>query len=392
MGFETVTPITVGGSANLPTTNELPVDISARRYEAFPELTPLTSMLSKMETDKARNFRVDIIEAGEIPFKFILAADIAASGTTMVVHDNAEALVSTSLVYNADRDDFATVTTTGTSSNSVTIVRAGAVVPGSNVAWYAGDVIYNLGPKLPENDTTDRPLSVADNNVYNLVELTKVQFGITNMMDSLPTVYGGPGSKTAVLKQQMYRHFRIISELSTIMGGRATSGTAPATLRFAGGLRYFLKNGTLYKNFGGTMTQTGFRNLLGDYKDQNPDSTNVVIIAAGAVIDLIDGFGLQHLQLDPMSDTMGLDILTYRSRGLSAKLVPHPLFTSGAARGWGFILDFDRIRRKILDPETYYPWDRNKGQGEVQYHAYRGISSLLLANESRHVMFEGANS
>jgi hypothetical protein len=390
MGFESITAVTVGGSANLPTTNELPVDISARRYEAFPELTPLTSMLAKLETDKARNFRVDIIEAGEIPFKFKCVAALTSSGTTLYIHDNGEALVSGSLLYNADRDDFASVDTTGTSSNAITITRN--VAGATGVAWSVGDVIYNLGPKLPENDTTNRPLSVADNNVYNLTELSKVQFGITNTMDSLPTVYGGPGSKTAVLKQQMYRYYRIVSELSTIMGGRASSGTAPATLRYAGGLRYFLKNGTLYKNFGGTMTQTGFRNLLGDYKDQNPDSTNVMIIAAGAVVDLIDGFGLQHLQLDPMSDTMGLDIMTYRSRGLSAKLVPHPLFTSGAARGWGFILDFDRIRRKVLDPETYYPWDRNKGQGEIQYHAYRGINSLLLANESRHVMFEGALS
>jgi hypothetical protein len=140
------------------------------------------------------------------------------------------------------------------------------------------------------------------------------------------------------------------------------------------------------------MTHTGFRNMLGDYKDQNPDSTNVVCICAGAVADLVNGFGLSDLKLDPSSETYGLDIMQYKARGLTAKLVPHPLLTSGAVRGWGFILDFDRIRRKVLDPETYYPWDRNKGQGEVQYHAYRGINSLLLANESRHLMFEGALS
>jgi len=387
-GFGSVTPITVGGSANLPATAELIVDVSAKRYTPYnAALNPLNTILSKLGKEGAKNFRVDVIEAGENPYKFKVATALAAAGTTLSVHDNAEACVAGTVLYNPERDDYASVDTTPT-TNDITVTRN--VAGATGVAWVAGDIIISLGPLLPENDTTYRPFSVADTNVYNLLQLCKKQFAVTNMMDALPTAYGGPGSKTAALKAEMFRDFIRTAELQTILGGRASSGTAPATVRMGAGLKYFLKSGTLYKNFGGEFTISGLRRFFGDYYDQNPDATDVTLITAGAVVDAIGASAMNNLQLNADSTKYGLNIWSYQIRGRNIKLVVEPLFTDGALRGWGFILDLERIRRKELDPLTYYPWDRNKGQGEIQYHSYREVATLQLANESRHAMFEGA--
>lgn len=379
----------VSGEA-LIATNELPVDMHAKMMTAEPPLTPLNVILNRLAEDPAHNFRIDWQEKKEIPTTLVVAATESSVSTSISVVDNGDTLVKDTLLYNPRNDDIRLVDANEDDNTlTVTINQGGK----TSTVWNIGDVIHVLHPALVENDNpgnaatfTMRNKSVADENVFNYQQLTKLQFGITRTMDQVKTHFGGAGTKRQELKGQKFREYMIKKEKNLYFGGRATGGTAPATRRTAGGVTHYLKDGTLYQDFNGILTETGFRNFIGDYKDQNPDATSIWYFAAGNVIDIIGDWGLDKIRLNPMSKTLGIDILDYKARGITIKLVALPLLDIGITRGWGWLLDMERIRLKTLRRDTFFPDAYNVGMSEVIYDTYVGEYSLLLANESRHAM------
>lgn len=389
-----VTAGTIVSGQNLIATNELPIDMHSKMMTAEPPLTPLNVILMKLAEDPAHNFRIDWQEKKEVPTTLVVAATESSASTSISVVDNGDTLVKDTLLYNPRNDDLRLVDANETDNTiTVTISQGGK----TSTVWQIGDVIHVLPPALVENDNpgnaatfTLRNKSVADENVFNFQQIVKLQYGITRSMDMVKTHFGGAGTKRQELKGQKFREYMIKKEKLLYFGGRATGGTAPATRRMAGGMTHYLKDGTLFKDYNGIFTETGFRNFLGDYKDQNPDATSIWLFAAGNVIDLIDDFGLDKVRLTPLSKTMGLDILEYKTRGLTTKLVALPLLDIGITRGWGWLIDMERIRLKTLRRDTFFPEAYNVGMSEVIYDTYFGEYSLLLANESRHAMFQNA--
>lgn len=387
--YDNPTKVTIGGTGNLPATNEKPVDIHKKMMDSAPALTPLTVMLGKTAENPAFNERIDWIEKKEIPTTVVVATDEAVAGVTIYTVANAETLVIDTLLYNPRNDDLRLVGTATPTTQTVTVVISQGGK--TSTAWLAGDVIHVLLPAIPENDTTNRPTSVANQNVYNYQQLCKLQYAITRMEDSTSTHFGGKGSKREELKGQKFREYKIKKEKLTYFGGRASSGTAPATRYMAGGYTHYLRSGSLYKDFNGILTETGFRNFIGAYKDQNPDATEVYYYCAGSVFDIISDFGADKVRINPMSKEFGLDIHTYISRGIKVHMVALPLLDAGVTKGWGFLLDLKRTSMRPLDRDTFFPHDRNAGAGEIMYDTYRGIYSLMVANEDRHAMSVGAD-
>lgn len=342
-----------------------------------------------MGSNPAHNTRIDWIEENEIPDTLVIGATESSAGTSITVVANAYTAVNDSVLFNTRTYDCRRVNAVPASDTALTVaISEGGT---TSAVWNAGDVIHVLPPALPENDAEYRLSSVVSDNVYNYVHLMKLQYALTRVVDKVHTIDGGAGSKRSQLKRQKYREFRKKLEKLLYFGGRATSGDANYTeLRMMGGLTHYLRNGTLYKDFNGIMTESGLRSFLGDYKDQNPDSSNVMIFAAGNVLDIISNFGRSALKIAPESKTYGLDIWNYISRGLRAKLVALPLLTDAYSRGWGWILDMERLKIRWLDPPKFYPEALNVGESENIIDTYRGVVSMLIGNESRHAMFVGA--
>lgn len=394
MGFgdalENPTLLTVGGTGNLLATNELPVDMHPSLFNSYTDLTPLTVILSKLGEDQAKNFRSDWQEKKEIPTTVICATSEASAGTSINVVDNGITLVQDTLLFNPRTFDLRIVDSTPTTNAiTVTISQGGT----TSAAWDAGDVIHVLLPALAENDEHQtRHVSVADVNMFNYVQLCKLSFALTLMQGKMPTYFGGAGTKEQELQGQKYREYRIKKEKLVMFGGRATGGTAPATRRMMGGLVHHLRNGTLYKNFNGFCTESGFRSWLGDYKDQNPDATNVMLFAGSSLAETVSLFGKDKIRISPESKTYGLWINRYQARGLTCDIVPMPLMSDAITGGWGFLLDLNRTLLKAIDKDTYFPWDRSPVAGEVKYNCYRGAYTMIVATESRHAMCVGADA
>jgi hypothetical protein len=387
--WDAPTAVTVGDTSALPTTNELLVDMHPKLMSTYAPLTPLNTILARMEDTGSHNYSVDWIEKSEVPTTMVVATDEASVNTTIYVVANGKTLVDDTLLYNPRNDDIRMVNGDMTTNTLTVVVSQGGK---TSTVWKAGDVIHVLPPALEENDEgVARYRSVANTRQYNLHQICKKMFAITRLEDAMATHFGGRGSKRKELQGQKYREYRIEKEKLLYFGGRATGGTAPANRRMAGGLNHYLRDGTLWKDFGGIMTESGFRGFVGDYKDENPDASEVWVFAAGNVLDIITDFGLNKVRLNPESKTYGLDIHTYISRGIRANLVACPLLDVPVTRGWGWILDMNRIKLKTIDKDTFYPEALNVGESENIYDTYRGVYTLMVANEARHAMFVGAD-
>ena len=384
------TVVTTGGAGNLPATNELPVDMHKKSMSALVPLTPLTSILTRLGEDKAHNFRVDWQEEKEIPHTLTCATTEASGSpsTTIVVTSGGDSITNKALLFNPRTMDIRSVSASSSNSLTVAISQGGT----TSAAWLSGDPLHVLSPAFDEDfRAAFYPTSVQDANVYNYEQLIRLQYALTRIMDKQSTHFGGAGSKRNQLKSQKYREFRIKWEKTLYFGGRASSGTAPDSTRMMGGLVHYLKNGTLYKDFGGLMTESGWDNYLLNYHEENPDAMTVDAFISPGVAQKISYWGKDKIRISPSSKKYGLALNQYIAPGLKVNLIELPLLNDSETRGWGFLLDPERIRLKNLDSPTFYPDAENVGQGEVIYDTYRVVTSLLVGNETRHSMFIGAD-
>lgn len=378
--------VSIGGSGNLPATNELPVDMHRKMFSAYAGLTPLTVILGRLSEDKAHNFRIDWQEEGIMPTLLTVAVTEGSVGVEITFTDGAASLVAQTLLYNPRVDDIRRVTSVTGQVATVVIDQGGS----TSAVWNALDPIHILPPNVPEDDDdVYRTASASDSNVWNFTQLTRLQFAMTRQMDAMSTHFGGPGSKRAQLKVQKFREFREKFEKMLYFGGRATTGSSPGEQRSMGGLNFHLRSGTLFKDFSGIFTETGLDNLLLSYKEENPDAKEVTIFCAENVIAKISQFGKDKVRISPDSKKYGLAIDQYIG-AIKANLVPLPLLTDVETRGWGWILDMERITLKYLIRTMFHPDAKGAGASEIIYDTYRASASMLIANESRHAMFIGA--
>jgi hypothetical protein len=337
--------------------------------------------------DKAHQFRIDWQEDKEIPDVVTVATDESAVGTTVVITNYGDAIPNQSGLFNTRTQDIRRMTAESSNSLTVVISQQGTT---SSAVWKSGDTLRVLPTMITEDqhDTHD-PISAQDANVYNLQQLVRLEYSLTRIMDKTSTHFGGPGSKRQSLKSQKYREFRKKWENGIYYGGRATTGSSPSEQRSAGGLRHYLANGTLYKDFNGIFTESGFDELLLNYHEENPDVMDIDAFVSPSVKQKITYFGKSKIRISPMSKKYGLNLTQYIGP-LNVNLISLPLMNDKETRGWGFLLDLSRIRLKNLDSPTFYPDTYNVGQSERIYDLYRVVYSMLIANESKHAMFVGA--
>lgn len=378
--------ISVGGSGNLPTTNELPIDMHGKMLKSFAGLTPLTVILGRLAEDKAHQFRIDWLEEAVMPVTVTVAISETSVGTSITLIEHADSLVAGTLLFNSRTFDIRRVTSNASQVLTVTIDEGGT----TSSVWLANDPIDVLLTDVPEDDDdVYRTASAQDTNVFNYIQITRLQFAMTRTANASDTHFGGPGSKREQLKTQKFREYRMKFENQLYFGGRQLSGTAPASQYQMGGLTHFLRNGTLYKDFGGIFTESGLDSMLLSYKEQNPDATKLGFFCSLAIKEKISQFGKGKVRLSPNSKSYGMRINEYIGP-IDIDIVPLPLLSNKNTRGWGFLLDLERIRLKYLERVTFHPDAKGAGASEIIYDTYRGSVSMLLGNEDRHLMCVGA--
>lgn len=377
----------VAGLGNYPATNELPVDMHKKQMSSYAGIAPLTVILGKLGEDKAHQFRIDWLEEAIMPTQLIVAVSEGSVGTSLTFTQNATSAVFGSLLFNARNNDIRRVSAAPTTQTLTVQTNQGGK---TSTVWLAGDPIEVLLTDVPEDeDEVYRPASAQDTNVYNYIQLCRLQYSMTRIANASSTWFGGPGSKRNQLKTQKYREYREKFEKMIYFGGRATTGTAPASQYQMGGLNDRLRNGTLFKDFNGIFTESGLDQFLLSYKEQNPDAKSLLLATAESVMLKIAQFAKGRIRLSPNSKSYGMRLNEYIGP-INVDLVPLPLLNNQTTRGWAFLLDLQRIKLKYLDKTMFFPDAKGVGNSERIYDLYRSVASLMVANEERHAMFVGA--
>jgi len=390
MDYENAATISTVGGADVFATNELVTDMHSKIFTSYPSIMPLLAISTKMSMDPAHNYRVDAQEEHRIPTRFVVGVSCASSASSLQVVANGTAMITGTVLWNPDTRDYATVDSKPT-TNTIAITKS--AVGSTGQIWASGTVLWALLPRIAENqDEVYEPVSSDDTNVFNYIQLVRMQCSIDRMADGMKTEHGGPGALRVRRQQQKFYHVKETLEMSLVGGARSSSGTAPASYRTFGGLDYFLRSGTLFTNFNGIITESGFNGALQKYHEENPDVTNAMMFTSGNVMERINDFGSEKMRLSPMSETYGMDINTYVRRGMRVPLVEMPLLTDPETRGWGFLLDMDRVKMKAQSILKLILDAKGVGNSEIIYDLYRGVYSFLLGNENRHMMFVGAQN
>ncbi|GAG36601.1 unnamed protein product, partial [marine sediment metagenome] len=240
------------------------------------------------------------------------------------------------LLSNPLRGDIARVTTTPTSS-AITVVRDYGGTTGA--IWQPGDVLFLLPPAIAEDDDAyTASASALNSNVYNLVQLVRMNMNITRLTDEMQL---NINEKTRMMLQsQKYREFRVRKELNKWFGGRSTqTANTYDTIRTSGGVKSYLTGGTNYKDFDGSLTESSWDDYLNDYFTENYDTSNIMCFigpkAKGKILNWGKARGRVELDKDN-SNKYGFKIDTYDYDGQLVSLVRCPLFNQvPTVSGWG---------------------------------------------------------
>jgi hypothetical protein len=391
-GIIAATNLASGGTGNAFSTNEQVVEMHPKLWKSYPAVTPFLSDLSRLAEDTARQTTIRWGEHERIPDRFTVVNN-ATTGTSVIVQAQGPTLVAGSVLWSPEFGDYATVDSTPT-TNTVTVTRS--ALGSTAVSWPPGTVLIALMPKSAENETaTYRTSMLKSAEGYNYTQLSRFGFELTITANNTSTVWGGPGSLRNKYQNDKLFELKCKHENDILFSARSTGGTAPATLNYMGGICDYLMGGTLYKDFTGGFTESGFRGYLGNYFDQNPDVTGTVpLYTSSFVIEMVSMWDKDKVRISPESKVHGFDTFEYLCHGRRINLIPMPLMVDPITKGYGFIFDMERIAMKF-PPEGRLKLMMNckkaPEQGELLCDLYRLQFSLMVASESRHAMFVGAN-
>ena len=383
-------------TSTYPQTNELKIDMQPSMIKTFAALTPFTTITTKMAQDPAHNITVEAIEENEMPYCVEVATTESSAGTTIYVKDHGKSLVRDSLLFNPRTKDIRIVNG-DSSSNTITVAISQCGTTSS--VWNVGDVVYVQLPALSESDSpaggTQRwRTAIAQNSrIYNLSQLAKLQLRLSRTLDASSTWFGGPGSIRTQLQKQKYREFRIKKELNAYFGARSSTAGGGSDARTNNGLFGVLYNGTNFGNFNGSFTESAWDDHIAAYMDNNPDVPRITAFVAPNVKRQITYWGKEQIRLSPESRRYGLRIDEYIGADAPVDLIPCPLLSKAAdTKGWGWFIDLNHVKAKILEADSLHLEALNVGQSEDIIDTYRGQWSFLISNETRHSMFIGATA
>jgi hypothetical protein len=361
-------------------------------FLSYPSVTPVLSDLSRRAEGDTLKQTVNRWGKHErIQDRFVVVS--AGTGTTLVVQSGGPLLMAGQVLKNPRTGDFATVDSQSI-TNSVTVTRS--ALGSTAVSWAAGDVLIAGMPKSAENeDATYRTAMLKSSEGYNYTSLSRFGYELTLTADWTQTVYGGAGALRQKYQNDTYYALRCWNENEILFSARSTGGTAPATLNYTGGVVDYLSGGTLYKDFNGVFNESGFRKFIGDYCDQNPDITGALqLYTSTHVVELVSMWDKDKVRISPESKVHGFDTFEYLCHGKRVTLIPMPLMTDPITKGYGFIFDMERFKIRFA-PDGRLKLMRNvktaPEKTERLCDLYRMQYSIMLASESRHAMFVGAN-
>ena len=386
-GVPTTIIADTGRTDNIFSTNEKPVDMHSKMFENFPELTPITSILTKLDSREAFNSRVDWTEQEEMPHRVVVTAAAASGANTITLGDHFTYVRNHDLLWNPKTFELIKVEGFLTIDNSVDVVKGWGGTTATAID--AGDVLEIISSSYYEASEEAYPRSPVNTNFHNFTAEIVEFVRTSDRVQAEKTWFSGKGGKRLENQQKMFRAFRIKLEKALMFSYRSDvasteSGFTSQQIKTMGGFVEKLRDGTNYLDVNGVLTETILDDWLTDVYTEFPDSTSLIAFCAPHVYKTINHIAKPLIRLSPNSKTYGIQLQQYMG-AINLDLVPHPLLAGPTMKGWMFILDLSHVKL-VYQERPRLELDVAMKRYNYIEDKYKAMVSIIIANERRHGM------
>lgn len=321
---------------------QLVIDMGTDVLQYDPPGAPMMKIITKrMGSEPADATTVRWMEDEPMPYWDRLNEALDTSETSVDVDNGAYFRVG-DLVKVVTTDEVMRVTGHA-STNTLLVQRAWA---GTATAAADNDWLLNLTTAEMEGDDTPEARTTVKVERTNFTQIVKHSIEMTGTNMAVKHYNGDErryqqrkvGEEHARRWEEIGLHGRKKEELSL--------GAKP--IRSAGGIDETIT--TNVTALGGVMTETEFIDIVSDAfrYSVRPGRTRKIMLASSNVINTINAWGLNKLQLnDVASQSYGMDIATYVAGSARLEIIDHPLLENGY-EGYFYIVDPDGMKYRPL--------------------------------------------
>lgn len=387
------TLITTALSSNAFTTNERPVDMYEPMLNAYPDLQPLTVILSRLAERETSQSVVRWEESREFPNKVMVGAVTAAAGTALDI-PNFAYVRNHDILYNPENEARYLVQDAAI-DQSVTVIDLTNGGGALALECKANTELHIISSGLVEALDEANPMGIVNVEDYNNTQEIDYFIRTSKRTMNEASFFGGKGTKRQENWMKLTRMAAIRKEKLLFMGKKydANSGLSGYTsnkIKTMDGIFVKLRNGTNLMNVNGPLTETALDEFLLRRQENFPDGKRLLFITSLRLHNRICGMLKPNIRITPDTTSYGLKISEYFNGSMSMGILSHPLFTGPYLSGWGCLLDLDYIKL-VYQQRPELTLDAGTKIPNFITDKYYECCSLILANEIRHSLMINAN-
>ncbi len=359
-------------------------DVEDMLQQLEPNDGPLTTILSRLQTDTATDPKVEWFEDQLLPDFDVLAADITAVATTMTV-TNYQYFRKGDLVKINDSEVVRVSATPSTTSVSIT--RGYGSISG--VAALSGQRLFILSDAGAEFDSYRDNLSTQKIPKYNYVQDLATPMQFTDA-DIWTDTFAGKDLPQEHAKGLIEHKKKMEKALILGQPYNDTSGTYP--IRSTGGIEYFIQ--TNVKDVAGGFTEPEWEDFLRIcFRYGSPEK---LVLCSPKAIQSINGFSRAKLHTTSDESTYGVTMTEYKNAGRRVMLVEEKLLTNqnlndltGIA-GHAILVDPNKLKLAYAQGQGTKLHENLQNPGvKGRVDEYRTSFGFKMFNEQTHGLLTG---
>lgn len=376
---------------HIDTATSLIRDVSPDVQFEHPEAAPLLAITKAIRGKKAATQRMfEMFFVKDYPRELTCSAAATAAATDLTIPEYANLIAGMQLMNTRTGEVFLV---TATPSSSTVTIGARA----NPQAMLAGDTLRIISNAQEEVHGLPAIRSQAESKTYNYTQWFETAWGYSLRAANSDSYVGK--EPTIERKKAMVRHNQDIEE-ALINGYRYQSATGGAVnsseLTFTGGCRYWIQS-NFWNLAGNRPTEEqlfeylGYIFEFGEGGYSRGGTARKIAFCSPAWLSLLESFAKGKLEMEQMSDKIGVKVAMLQSTVGELMVKLHPLFAKPGYRDKMLILDLNHVAYRFhqgLDT-TIAENVQTPGESTRKHHIYTDCGLEFNGDERAHGWIEG---
>jgi hypothetical protein len=375
------------GTGNI-SADQRTIDMGQRITLLEPDASPLTVLSKRIRTERALDPKFNWLEDARDPRFTATAAGVTNVATSFAVTAGQGSYTAQwDLIQNTRTGEIFRVTAVAT--DTLTIVR-GVGAGGTGIAMNSGDELLILASAQPEGDTSKPSRTSNAAKATNYTEIFRTPWEVTGT-NRRSTQQVSPSDWNLQAQKKGIEH-AVSIEYALLFGKPNEDLTGSQPLRMTGGALFYIVSNTTA--VGGTLTEATFNTAVRKGFRYSQGNRRKTLLASGIVLQAINQFAQNKLQIRQGEDTYGLSVMTYVTPFGKLDLIVHWLLEGTVYGGYAIGLDLDQIAWRPLSSdqesgETHVRTNIQAPDADTRKDEYLTEAGEKFGQEKMHFVLTG---